>query len=325
MHGHKAAQRWLGGFSILACLLVTTACAPLQTERLLKTADAFPEPVELEGVPFFPQEDFQCGPAALATALRWNGVDITPEQLVPQIYVPERQGSFQLELVSATRRHGLIPYTLEPELESVVAEVASGNPVIVLQNLGLSFAPTWHYAVVVGFDLEQENIVLRSGRERRHVINLRTFERTWERGEHWALVALPPDKLPFTAQELRYLQSVTALERIGMKQAASLAYATALKRWPQSMPALMGLGNTRYALGDLRGAERAFRLAVQQHPRSAPAHNNLAQTLVDQKRYIEAQEMARRAVELGAGEPLAEIYRQTYDTIVAARPDRLSR
>ncbi len=317
-HLNKTAHYFLGGFFCLG-LVLTSGCAPMQSERLLATAAVFPDPIELREVPFFPQEDYHCGPAALATVLVWSGVAISPPQLAPQVYLPERQGTLQLELLAAARRQGRVPYVLQPQLESLMAEVASGHPVLVFQNLGLSIAPTWHYAVVVGFDLSNKEIILRSGREQRHVVALETFEHTWQRANYWAVVVLPPDRLPFTAEELPYLQSVAAIERTGENQVAATAYASARKRWPRSLPALMGLGNTRHALGDIAGAEEVFRHAVQFHPQSAAAHNNLAQTLADQIRYDEAEASAGRAVGLGATGPLLELFQQTLDDILKAR------
>jgi len=44
--------------------------------------------VELDQSPFFPQEDFQCGPAALATTLNAVGIGVTPEELARQVFLP---------------------------------------------------------------------------------------------------------------------------------------------------------------------------------------------------------------------------------------------
>lgn len=304
----EAARYISGGFVILV-LLTASGCASLHTDRILASAEALPQPVELATVPFFPQEEFQCGPAALATVLQWSGIGVTPEQLAPQVYLPERQGSLQLELIGAARRHGRIPYVLQPQLESLLAEIASGNPVLILQNLSLSWAPRWHYAVVVGFDLKRDRVLLRSGPIERHEVPFKVFERTWRRGDYWALVALPPDRLPFTAEEIPYVQAVAPLERLGRWAETAQAYATALERWPKSLAAWMGLGNSRYALGDLRGAEEAFRRAAQEHPEAGAAFNNLAQTLLEQDRLPEAQAAARRAVELGGAQ--SETFRET--------------
>lgn len=315
MRGDKNARPWPGVFFLVLLLVTLAGCATPQTDRLIESAAAFPQPVELVAVPFFPQEAYQCGPAALATVLNSSGLNVTPEALAPQVYLPERQGSLQFELLAAARRHGRVPYVLRPQLEALVTEVASGNPVLVLQNLGVTALPRWHYAVVVGFDLARAEVVLRSGHEHRHITSLRTFEHTWRRGDYWAVVVLPPDELPQTAEELPYLQSVLALEKLKRWQDTATAYSKALTRWPKSLGSHMGLGNSRYALGDLHAAEAAFRAATRAHPNAAVAFNNLAQVLADRKRWGEAEAMARRAVEIGGDN--ADVFRQTLARIKA--------
>ncbi len=310
----EAARHVLGGFAFFAILMMT-GCASLHTDRILATAEALPEPVELTAVPFFPQEEYQCGPAALATVLNWSGVSVSPAELTSQVYLPERHGSLQLELIGAARRHGRIPYVLQPQLESLLAEVSSGNPVLILQNLSLPWYPKWHYAVVVGFDLKRDRVILRSGPIERHETPFKVFERTWRRSDYWALVILPPDRLPFTAEEIPYVQAVAPLERLARWPDTAQAYATALTRWPKSLAARMGLGNSRYAQGDLRGAEEAFRRATQEHPDAGVAFNNLAQVLADQNRLPEAQAAAQRAVELGG--PQRKTFRETLKQIEA--------
>ena len=319
MRGDKNARLWPGVFFLVLPLVMLAGCATPQTDRLLESATAFPRPVELTAVPFFPQEAYQCGPAALATVLNGSGLNVTPEELTPQVYLPERQGSLQFELLAAARRHGRVPYVLRPQLEALTTEIASGHPVLVLQNLSLAISPQWHYAVIVGFDLARAEVVLRSGREHRHVTSLRTFEHTWRRGDYWAVVVLPPGELPQTAEELPYLQSVLALEKLKRWQDTATAYGNALTRWPKSLGAHMGLGNSRYALGDLRAAEAAFRAATRAHPDAAVAFNNLAQALADQKRWREAEQMARKAVDIGGDN--ADVFRQTLARVEARRKD----
>ncbi len=320
MRRNRTARPRPGVFFPVLLLAALAGCATPQTERLLATTSAHPAPVELREVPFFPQEAYQCGPAALATVLVWSGLAVTPEQLAPQVYLPEREGSLQFELLAAARRHGRVPYVLRPQLESLATEIASGHPVIVLQNLSFAFYPKWHYAVVVGYDLERAELVLRSGDRQRHVVSLSLFEHTWKRGDYWAFVALPPDQLPQTAEELPYLQSVVALEKLGRHEDAAVAYGTALKRWPKSLGARLGLGNSLYARGDRRGAERAFRDALRDHPDSGATLNNLAQVLAEQKRWREAEPFARRAVELGG--PQRTAFEKTLARIQARAKDQ---
>ena len=310
------AGRLLSRANLIAVILLVVGCASTpQTNDLLATGGEAKHSVELTDVPFFPQTAFQCGPAALATVLASAGAAITPDVLAPQVYLPDRRGSLQFELLAATRRHGYIPYVLEPRLADVLNEVAAGTPVLVLQNLGLSWYPRWHYAVVVGFDLFTQEIILRSGDEARHIVSMRIFERTWKRGEFWAMVSMPPDRLPRTAKETSYVLAVLSLERLQRWREVAVAYDTALSRWPDNLVARIGLGNSRYELGDVPGAEAAYRRATRDHPDAAVAFNNLAQVLADRGRLREAEEAARQAIRLGG--PMLERYEDTLDQILA--------
>jgi hypothetical protein len=63
-----------------------------------------PSAIELDQSPFFPQEEFHCGPAALATTLNAAGIGATPEELARQVFLPARRGSLQAEMPAAARR-----------------------------------------------------------------------------------------------------------------------------------------------------------------------------------------------------------------------------
>ena len=305
-------------FLVGVFLLCLGACAnPPQTQRVLASPPAsLPRHIEITEVPFFAQDAFQCGPASLAMSLNAAGILVTPETLKPEVYLPDRQGSLQVEMLAASRRHGATAYQLAPELNDMLRELAAGTPVVVLQNLAFGWYPVWHYSVVIGYDLERREIILRSGAERRQILPMRTFEHTWARSNYWAMVALPPGKIPESAEETSFISAVSALEKVSDPERAQATYIAALNRWPGNLAAQIGVGNTAYRLNDLVQAEAAFRLAAQQHPDSVAALNNLAQTLADQARYEEAVEVARRAVSLGgpllqtAQETLADIERK---------------
>ena len=302
---------------LLCAALLLGGCAAPQTRALLaEPAGLMQASVKLDDTPFFPQEDYQCGPAALATVLVSAGAKVTPEELVPQVYLPERQGSLQIEMLAATRRQGMLAYVLAPRLEDLLREVAAGRPAVVLQNLSLPIFPRWHYAVVIGYDRQREHILLRSGTTRELSMPLSTFEHTWARSGHWALLALPPGQLPATARETDYVAAAAALERLG-PAAALPAYEAALQRWPGNAVARIGVGNVAYAQRDLAAAEAAYRRATQDHADAADAWNNLAQVLHERGRSDEARRAAQRAVELG-GPRLAQ-YQSTLQAVGAGR------
>lgn len=307
---------------LLAILTLISACASgLQTQQLLSAPNSLPDKVEISHTPFFPQQRYQCGPAALATTLKHSGVDVDLDTLVDEIYLPSRLGSLQLEILASTRRHNRLPYRIAPNMRTLFSEIAAGNPILVLQNLGLGWAPQWHYAVVIGFDLNRQEITLRSGTDERHVTDMDTFELTWARGQYWGIAVLSAETLPVSASVERYLRTVVALENTqANNQQWSMihtAYRTALSRWPNNFIARMGLGNSAYQLGELNVAEQAFRNAVRDHPAEGAARNNLAQVLMELGKLDEAEKQARRAVALAG--PYLESYRATLVEIQRAQ------
>jgi tetratricopeptide (TPR) repeat protein len=266
---------------LIVCLLILSSCASTPQSKQIQTdgLGTLPLAVELTDTPFFPQTQYQCGPAALATLLQTHGVKTTPEKLSKQIYIPERKGSLQIEMAVATRRHEMLPYKLEPQLIDIFTEVAEGNPVLVLQNLGLDWYTQWHYAVVVGYDTDNHEIILRSGTTRRWITPFEVFERTWKRADFWALVIVPIGEIPRTAEPLRYLKTAYAFEETGSPELALKAYQSASRQWPDVAVIWMTLGNMAFDNHDWPEAVRAFSTASSLESESIISWNNLAYAL----------------------------------------------
>ena len=299
MTGPFRAARVCAGLFLCALFAVLAGCAQLVPQTIaLRTGwpAGVPQQVEWTGVPFFPQEDYQFGPAALATVLGYSGVGVSPEQLVHEVYLPSRKGSLQVEMLSAPRRHGRVSYQLAPRYADLLREVAAGNPVIVLQDVGPMFTQ-WHYAVVNGFDYSTGSLFLRSGTKARQEMPFTAFEREWMKSGYWAMVVAPPERIPVTATEDRWMSAVLAMARSGDAEAAAKAYGAALKRWPDNLAAAVGLANQHHMRGALGEATTVLRAALQRHPQSVIVMNNLAQTLSDQGRHAEALVQINKAAD----------------------------
>ena len=293
------ARCFRAGLSAL-CLITLTACvsAP-QTDELQQTAPAVLHvPVNLSDVAFFPQDQYQCGPAALATVLTYNAVSVAPDDLVAQVYIPARRGSLQIEMLAATRRYGQIAYVLSGSLSEMLEEVSHGKPVLVMQNLGLTRLPQWHYAVVIGYDLARSEIHLRSGTVRDYVMPLALFEKTWARADYWAMLALNPGELPVHADETNYFQHLAEFEQSNEAGAALQGWRAGLERWPGSRLLSIGLSNQLYASGQLSEAADVLLQLLADDARFATAHNNLAWILLESGDTATAHVHAREAVAL---------------------------
>jgi hypothetical protein len=310
------AARFLAAWAAALLLAGCAALAPLVPQTYaLRTGwpQGVPERVDLASVPFYPQADYQCGPAALATVLTHSGVTVGPDALVDQVWLPARRGSLQVEMLAAPRTHGRVSYRLGPRFADLLREVAAGNPVIVLQDIG-PVVTQWHYAVVNGFDYASGTIYLRSGTEPRREMSFTAFERSWMKGGYWSMVVLPPDRVAVTADESRWLEAVLAVARTGDGETARQAYSAALRRWPDNLSAAIGLANQLHTMGALDDAARVLRAALQRHPQSVIAMNNLAQTLSDQGRHREA--LAQIDAAMDPASPFAAEVRATRQLIL---------
>jgi len=274
-----------------------------------------PRSIELSTTPFFPQDEYQCGPAALATLLRASGVEVEPQALAPQLYIPGRQGSLQAELIGAARRHGRLPYPLTTTADELIAELVEGRPVLVLQNLRAARWPKWHYAVLIGYDAKRNVAVLRSGTEERLEMRWQRFAGTWHRGGRWAITTLTPGVIPSHADAARYVEAAAGLEAAGQRPAAAASYDAAIARWPEQQHAWLGRGNVAYADGDLPAAADAYLRAILLAPADAASRNNLAQLLADAGCMDEGRKQVERAASLAEGSALASTVAKTHATI----------
>ncbi len=274
---------------------------------------------ELAWVPFFPQNRYQCGPAALATVLVASGVSTTPEALVGEVYLPDRRGSLQLEVMASARRHGRLPVPLPGDLTALLEEVAAGSPVLVLQNLGFSWWPRWHYAVVVGYDPTARRVLLRSGRQVRRQEPIDRFERSWALADRWALRVVKPGEVPARGEAHAYLRAVMSSRQSFTKQDLGRALVAGAARWPGAADLAFAAANQLREDGDTEQANTLFVQALAADPDHAGALNNLADLLLSQGDVTRARELIDRALRVVPGDsPLRPVVEATSREVDAA-------
>jgi len=129
-----------------------------------------------------------------------GGKAIEPEALRPQVYLPDRHGSLQIEMLAAARRNGFVAIELKPELQissprslrkprDRAAELGAG-----LASCGLAHTRCRRSAMTS----EARSITLcasgrRDGACRVPPQHLRAHLAT---RRLWAMLALPPRSLP---------------------------------------------------------------------------------------------------------------------------------
>lgn len=300
---------------VLTLLIGLSGCAGTpMTDRLVGSPPSgMAERTEIADVPFFAQTEFHCGPAALATALNHTGLETEPGDLAKAIYTPGRKGTLQTEILTGTRRNGRLALPVAG-MEDAFDKVAEGYPVLILQNLGLEIAPQWHYAVLVGYDLNAEQVFLRSGTTRRLAMDMDTFEHTWRRANFWGqIIAKPEGPVPDDTEMPDWLSAAVGMQRAGRLQDAETAFRTASTQWTDRAAPEVSLAYLQIRDNRLEDARRTLVAALDKEPGHPVALNNLAHVLMEQGKLQDAEETALKAVEAGghsadtAKQTLAEI------------------
>ncbi|MGZ3713727.1 MAG: PA2778 family cysteine peptidase, partial [Bdellovibrionota bacterium] len=263
---------------------------------------------------FIKQTENYCGPATLTMAMKHAGHMVSVEELASQVYTPGKKGTLQLDMMSASRRQGMLAVPIQG-LSNLLHELAAGHPVIILENLAFSWYPKWHYALAYGYDLSKPEIILHSGSDQAKHWSMRKFERSWMYADYWGLVVLPPSEMAISGDELSHAAAAAGLEQAGKLAEAELVYRNILKRWPGSLGALIGMGNLAYTRSAFKESVGYLKEATKLHPLSAPAWHNLAVAEGAAGKKKDARKSAAKALELANPDSLAAYQESLKDLI----------
>ncbi len=226
-------------------LLILQGCQSLhQSQRLINSPPKHVVSIkDIKTIPFYPQEEFYCGPTTLAEVFNYYGKNLTPENIAPNIFIPDREGSLQIEMVATTRKYNFVPYAGRSDLITLINLLSEGRPVIVLQNLAFSWMPMWHYAVVKGYDLVNSEFTLHTGVTENYKVDFELFERTWQRGDYWMLVPFPAGETSQYIEPFAYIKASYDLLTIGKSGVAIKSLKGATQKWPKEWLSFLLLGN----------------------------------------------------------------------------------
>lgn len=284
---------------LLFLLTLLSACqTPPQTRQLLRAPPDIARQHHIAQVPFYPQQDYFCGPTTLAEVAGFYGLNTSPEAIAPNTFIPGRQGTLQIEMAAATRQLGMLAY-VQPRatMAQLLSLVAEDIPLIVLQNNSIAWLPQWHYAVVIGYDLDSAEVILHTGVTPQHRLNFATFERTWQRGNYWLLAMLPPDKSSAQLEPFLYTKASQDLLSTGQAKAALSALQTATKQWPEYWLPYFLLSN-HYFSAQPKLAANWFEQGLPAAQQQAAYLNNYALLLSSLGCHEKASDLINRAIEL---------------------------
>lgn len=150
--------------------------AVIDAARKDSTAGAY-----IEGVPFFAQDEFMCGPASLASVIAYWGKDTGLEEVAKATYHDRLKGTLPVDMLIYAKDKGFEAEYYEGSLEDLKKRLSEGTPVILFLNLGYDFYPVGHYIVVVGYNERMRSIIAHSGMDREEAFTYARLEKAWSK------------------------------------------------------------------------------------------------------------------------------------------------
>lgn len=140
----------------------------------------------ISNVPFYAQEDYQCGPASLAGVMNYWEIDVTPDDIAKEIYSKSAKGTLNIDMAIYPQRKGLIAEQYSGNMKDLKKNIDSGYPLIVLVDYGFWAVQSNHFMVVVGYN--EAGVIVNSGKDKGKFISEEDFIKTWEKTKFWTLL-----------------------------------------------------------------------------------------------------------------------------------------
>ena len=159
-----------------------------------RTASSAPLPSEdslIAGVPFYPQEELGCGPAAVASLLTFWGQPVSLEEITQELYLEKLKGSLPIDLERAAQKRGFAVSSYPGRLEDLLLHLQKNQPVIAFLNLRWRLFPQGHFVVVTGYDGTHSMVIVHSGEHAYERMPVKTFMNAWSKTGYWNLLILP--------------------------------------------------------------------------------------------------------------------------------------
>jgi len=252
-----------------------------------------PQRSEVSSIPFVPNDDLYCGPAALSMVLRHLGREAPFDEIAPKLFLPGRQGTLQLDMLSLARTYGVTPYIIDPTITALVEEVSRGRPVVVLENFGFKWRPVWHYSTVTGYDLTEKTVVRKSGIRERSVTPIIVFEHLWKAEGYWGFVLLAPGDVPARPNRDRWFLALSDSERHMSPTDAEKSWRAFISEFPTHGLGHAALGNVDFNGGKFQDAAKKYKDALALEPNNSRIAT-LAETVFIRALERKAAECARR-------------------------------
>ncbi len=176
---------------LLAALFLPAACG-LGSNGLLREMKNAPASFHfIDNVPFFPQSEYMCGPAAMASVVGYWGRHEDMSDVAKSVYLEKLKGTLPIDLLIYARERGFDAAYYRGSLDDLRKKISQKTPLILFLNLGYDFYPVGHYIVVTGYSDRFRAVVAHSGTESEEVFTYDELLRDWGKTDFSTLLITP--------------------------------------------------------------------------------------------------------------------------------------
>jgi ABC-type bacteriocin/lantibiotic exporter with double-glycine peptidase domain len=151
-----------------------------KSDKWIEKANAIKPITVLSDVPFFRQNQYDCGPAALACVYNFLGVRQDPQEIANRVYSRKHKGSLNLQMLIDARQQGLVATMYSGSFEQIKQAIDNEIPLILMLSDEPEDEDSLHYVVVVGYEGDNLSaIVVHDGYESFKQYTRDMVERKW--------------------------------------------------------------------------------------------------------------------------------------------------
>lgn len=173
-------------------VLFLAGCGAVSRDAVVADLAAHPAQGRyIRGVPFFPQDRYMCGPAALAGVIGYWGGSAGMDDVARGVYEEKLKGTLPMDLLIYAREKGLDASYYRGSFDDLREKISSGAPLILFLNLGYDDYPVGHYIVAVGYDDRAGVVLAHSAMNREEVFTYDRLKGYWEKTGFSTLLVSP--------------------------------------------------------------------------------------------------------------------------------------
>jgi len=137
----------------------------------------------IRDVPFYPQDEYMCGPASLASLVAyWGATGATDiDEAIIEVYQTRLKGTLPIDMLLFAKDKGMEAAYYKGGLDDLREKIAQKTPLILFLNLGFESYPVGHYIVAVGYSDISGMVIAHSGMDKERVYSYEALEKAWSK------------------------------------------------------------------------------------------------------------------------------------------------